>query len=245
MGSAREFPFVHVQHFRIHRKREMQQNKKKHKWRETRCHWRGSITIYFARRSCGLENDDFSKRFSSQNKSELQFAHFGNWSECIPLTSFSSSFTALLRSGRMSYRSWDSLKLKTRKSHREVFDQFDHPTDWKFPGFKWNRIHFHRITKNAFEVGMCLTITEIISFHVSFRLHLRNFVEQCTFPLVKFGFVSNECGILVSVEWNVSLLSSSSAAAAALRCSPLVCGTAMVSWRCSISTRHMAHCTAN
>lgn len=61
--------------------------------------------------------------------------------------------TALLRSGRISYRSWNSLKLKTRKSHRDVFDQFDHPTDWKFPGFKWNRIHFHRKRKNVFEVG--------------------------------------------------------------------------------------------
>lgn len=85
-----------------------------------------------------------------------------------------------------------------KRTKMEIFDQFDHPLRWKCDDS--NGTEFIS-TKNAAQpFGMCPAIIEIISFHVPFRLHLRNFVEQCTFPLIKFGFCI-EWMWPISVSW--------------------------------------------
>lgn len=177
--------------------------------RDTTCRYCESTTSQLV----WLETGDWSKRSSSQSKCELQFAHFGNWTECNAFTSFDThlptSQSISLFSTNIGSNEVDALWRHRRKKFAIFWS-----IRWS-NGLETHRMMWptSRITSNSFPwkmepfdvgIGVCVcvcpTIIEIISFHVPFRLHLRNFVEQCTFPLIKFRFCF-EWMWHISVSW--------------------------------------------
>lgn len=93
----------------------------------------------------------------------------------------------------------DALLGKSTKSIWKIFDRFDHLLDWTWTFDECCDVS-NKIEKCSTDIVTSLTIIWK-SFHFTFLLHLRNFVEQCTFGSDKIRFCYEwMCGH-ISVSW--------------------------------------------